>query len=704
MYNIHSPESSLFNITIDAAGIVQIRPHQALSEEQRPSALTILEQLAALLIGLSEPARGITGILYHSPLNDTDADYQPLFKEAATQNLNARIRTLLKSSVAIQQSKTPIVSILEGSLNSIQMAPLLWAHHLISRENTNMHFADCTYGIFPGFGVTVYGCRRMGPEAAAMLLSRGGTLSAQKALESGLVDEILQGPASPLSRAAAWILSHPSGTRTHTRPTDGPSQAAQVLAPVKKKANLRFPGTAACFQIIEASKTCSLEASLFLEAEKYAQTLLSPFALAIMRTMNYGVKNAQRPTDTSGAEQLKKIGIIGAGMMGSGIAYEVARAGMHASLKDTSLALAEKGKTYAVKCCDKQISLGKMTGDKKAALLSLIEPTDNPSDLEAADCIIEAVFEQEQLKAAVIKEYEPLLRPAGIFASNTTSLPISRLAANSGQPEHFIGMHFFSPVDRMPLVEIITGHTTSHKTLQTAKSLALKMQKIPIVVHDSPAFFTSRIFFNYLLEAVTMLLEGIPSAEVEAAAIQAGFAVSPLAVLDEISIPLMIHVYDQLPDLSASQKRCYAYLKQLTDQGREGRKSGKGFYDYDSHTGQKQLWQPEIIKRPATPTTPIEIQKRLLHVMALDTYRCLDEGVLDHPIDGDIGSVLGVGYAAHTGGAISHIDQVGLGQFVLDCDQFIAYGEQWILPGSLRQLASQHFSFYSGFESNWPVR
>lgn len=422
-------------------------------------------------------------------------------------------------------------------------------------------------------------------------------------------------------------------------------------------------------------------------------------SFAVKRTLEYGVQNAKNPKRLSGVPDFhfNKIGVLGAGMMGAGIAFEVAKAGIPVYLKDTDIDLTEKGKSYTEKCCNKLIQLGKMDENKKAEMLSLIHPTTKLEDLENADFIIEAVYEDKKLKEKVIKETTPFLAKDGIFASNTTSLPISELAAFTDNAERFIGMHFFSPVDRMKLVEIIRGKKTSDETLNKALQLALKLQKVPIVVHDSPAFFTSRIFFNYLLEAVTMLLEGIPAAQIEEEAINAGFAVSPLAVLDEISIPLMLHVYDQLPELSPSQRRTYNYLKKLVDAGRQGRKSTKGFYDYDTATGKKQIWQDPTINSSSTIDNQ-SIQTRLLHVMALDSYRCLDEGVLDQPIDGDIGSIMGVGYASNTGGVFSHIDAVGISQFVKECQSFNGFGEQWNVPPSLKKLAEDNYSFYNGLE------
>lgn len=400
----------------------------------------------------------------------------------------------------------------------------------------------------------------------------------------------------------------------------------------------------------------------------------------------------------------RKIGILGAGMMGSGIAYEAARAGMKVILKDVSPDAARNGKSYAEKVASKLVQKNRLSESDCQQLLDRIRPTANMEDLSGVDVIIEAVFEDYLLKTQVIQDSLPYLNPNGIFASNTTSLPISRLADASVKPENFIGMHFFSPVDRMALVEVIRGKKTSEKTLEKALHVVYTLNKVPIVVNDGPAFFTSRIFFNYLLESITMLLEGIPAERIEDAAREAHFATGPFVVLDEISLELMVHVYDQLPKLHPAQQRARDYLGKLIRQGRGGRKAGKGFYEYPDDNTKKQIWNdPDLRHKTQTPNEE-EIKQRLLHVIALDSYRCLDEGILTRPIDGDIGSVLGIGHPPRTGGVFSYIDQVGLLSFVENCLRFSGSGEQWEIPESLLQLAKKNFTFYTGLESNWEKR
>ncbi len=388
---------------------------------------------------------------------------------------------------------------------------------------------------------------------------------------------------------------------------------------------------------------------------------------------------------------LSRIGIIGAGMMGAGIAFEAAKAGVKVLLKDVTMEQAQHGKSYSERVCLKHIELGKMQAEQMAQLLANIQPVTDYDKFHDLDMIIEAVFEDMELKKTVIEASQYGLCPEAFFASNTTSLLISELAKSSHNPKNFIGMHFFSPVDRMRLVEIIRGEKTSPQTVEKAIQTAHKLGKTVIVVNDGPGFYTSRVFFNYLLEAITMLLEGMPAELIEAEARLAGFGASPLAVLDEISLPLMLHVYDQLPSLSSSQRRAYRYLETLIAQGRSGRKAGKGFYNYEES---KKIWKDSTLPTTVPIAGEGTIAKRLLHVMALDSYRCLEEGILDKPSDGDMGATLGIGYPNHTGGVFRHIDQVGLPQFVKDCEQFADKGEQWEIPDSLRKKAAQNYTFY----------
>lgn len=702
MKKIYPPDAPLFNITQDSYNIVTIRASTTI-DLSKLDLLGILENFVSLLTTVLQEQTAIAGVIYYCPVACSKDFYQELFEAAKQQSFESRILKILALSTIINTANKPVIAVIDSPYNSFQLAPMFWASHIIATENVQIDLPDCRLGIFPGFGVTVYVSSRMDISHAATLLVRSNPLTAKEANAAGLLNQIAVDSKDAHFKATQWILTNSSiDKQTKTKLLDENNFEAQI-APVRKKINPLFPGINTCITLIAESRKLPLEKALVLEAKCYAMVLSSKEALGIMRTTNYGIPKAKNLERISGlpAFNFHKISVLGAGMMGSGIAYEIARAGIIVCLKDTDIAFAIKGKKYTERCCDKLIQIGKMKEGEKEEMLSLIHPTDNTQDLADSDFIIEAVFEDKKLKENVIAQSAPFLKSNGFFASNTTSLPITELASYVTKSENFIGMHFFSPVDRMPLVEIIRGKQTSDETLNKAIQLALKLQKTPIVVHDSPAFFTSRIFFNYLLEAITMLLEGIPAANIEEEAVKAGFAVSPLAVLDEISIPLMLHVYDQLPALSSSQKRCYNYLSKLVKAGRIGRKSEKGFYDYVGAA--KQIWQDSALMPLSHLIDSLIIQKRLLHVMALDSYRCLIEGVLDQPIDGDIGSILGVGYAAHTGGVFAYMDEISIPQFVKDCESFNSFGEQWEIPSSLRKLAKQSYSFYNGFTSNWPL-
>lgn len=711
--------AGLYTLTLenqlDAQGNKQRHVSVRLVKDQHPSKLSWLDDLAVfteLLLKLLEESNGIAGVLYYCPITTSKNKYKVLFEAAKSTDFVLRIQKILAQSALIHAASKPLVAIIHEPLDSIQLAPMLWAGRHIITKNAWIQLADCRLGIFPGLGVTVHAARLTAPAQAAALLLKGSSMTASDANAYGLISEVAKDAQEATLKAHKWISQGKNaGSQKEADSFADVNKDAleQQITAVSKKVNQLFPGIPPCIDLLYKSNELSLTEALALEAHHYATVLRDLKALSMMRTGYYGVIEAKSKSGRLMESELvlEKISVLGAGMMGAGIAYEAARAGLQVCLKDTEMSLAEKGKQYSEKCCDKLIQLGKSTEEEKTALLARIQPTDKAEDLTVSDVIIEAVYEQQDLKEKVITESSPYLKSSGFIASNTTSLPITGLATYTGQAENFIGMHFFSPVDRMPLVEIIRGRATSETTLDRAVQLALKLQKIPIVVRDSPAFFTSRIFFNYLLEAVTMVLEMVPAADIEREAIHAGFAVSPLAVLDEISIPLMMHVYDQLPGLTPSQKRCYQYLNGLVAAGRTGRKSTKGFYNYDLDTKTKTIWQdPSIAPTLTKSATPVEqetIQKRLLHVMALDSYRLLEEGVLQQPIDGDIGATMGVGFPVHTGGVFAHIDEVGIQQFVRDCMSFQRYGEQWNLPASMHKRANRGLSFYNGFTANWPV-
>jgi 3-hydroxyacyl-CoA dehydrogenase/enoyl-CoA hydratase/3-hydroxybutyryl-CoA epimerase len=387
-------------------------------------------------------------------------------------------------------------------------------------------------------------------------------------------------------------------------------------------------------------------------------------------------------------------------MMGAGIAYVSARAGMEVVLLDISREKAEAGKDYSRGLLKKAIERRKTTPDDAGIVLDRIRTTSSYQELEGCDLVIEAVFEDRKIKADVTAKAEAELTDAAVFASNTSTLPITGLAEASTRPEQFIGIHFFSPVDKMPLVEVIVGERTGEIAIAQALDYVQQLQKTPIVVNDSRGFYTSRVFSVFSREGIRMLAEGVNPALIENVAKQAGMPVGPLAVTDEVSLELSWHITEQTKaDLgdayvaSPADDVVQLFVEKL---GRKGRRAGAGFYDYPED-GPKRLWPAlaEHFPRAVQQPPPEEIRERLLYVQALETVRCLDEGVITHPADADVGSVFGWGFPPYTGGTLSFIETVGLPTFVAEADRLAeTYGARFAVPGSLRKMAAEGRTFY----------
>ncbi|MCC7488611.1 MAG: 3-hydroxyacyl-CoA dehydrogenase, partial [Gammaproteobacteria bacterium] len=395
------------------------------------------------------------------------------------------------------------------------------------------------------------------------------------------------------------------------------------------------------------------------------------------------------------ASRVTRLGILGAGMMGAGIAYCSAGAGIHTVLLDRTREEADRGKDYSRKLTQKALEKSRTTAAEAEALLRRIEPTTSYSDLAGCDLVIEAVFEDRGIKGKVIAQAEQVLPATAIFASNTSTLPITGLAELSKRPASFIGLHFFSPVDRMPLVEVILGKQTSDEALARALDFVRQIRKTPIVVHDSRGFYTSRVFATYTNEGMALLKDGVNPALIENAAVQAGMAVGPLAVSDEVTIELIQKVDRQTRlDLGSAYKAPSAIdvVHEMVDkQKRPGRRQGGGFYDYPK--GQKKhLWPGLARLYPHAATQPdiAEVKRRILYIQALETARCHEEGVITAPADADIGAILGWGFPSWTGGTLSLIDTVGPATFVAECERMAkAYGPRFAPTEGLKRMASR---------------
>ena len=627
-----------------------------------------------------------------------DADYEELIYMAGKEGFLTKLEHIDEMIIELSEIEKPTVVLFDKACTGLAAAFLLLFDRRIGiGPKAKMGFPEGAFGMLTGNGSFSKLLGLVDAEFVFDLLNSGRLIKPEEAEITGLIQDRI----SSWEQVQAWLQENSALNKSDKfKWKVDQGKLSEAIQKLNAKAIKPLLLTEVILSLIQGSEGQSYKELLTKEHLAYVGLLTAKETLARVRTFHYAVEDAISMCKEVEDAEISKVAVIGAGMMGSGIAYEVAKAGIDVILKDVDLQNAEKGRAYSEKLCNKLIELNKMKEDDKPKILERILPTDQLEDLDGAEIIVEAVFEDKRLKAEVINDSKRYLAQSGLFASNTTSLPISKLSKSFDDPSRFIGLHFFSPVDRMALVEVIRGKETSEETLDKALSFVGKLKKIPIVVNDGPAFFTSRIFFYYLLEGITMLLEGVPMERIEEGAKLAGFAVGPLAVLDEISLPLMVHVYEQLPDMSFSQKRVYNYLQRMIKKGRTGRKSSRGFYDYPDNKPKKYYSDPEL-KDLDSQISAKDIQDRLLAVLALDSYRCLEEGVLFSPIDGDLGSVMGLGYPVQTGGVFGYIDMIGLDEFVKICENFSQYGDEWEIPDSLVKLRDEGFQFYDGFESNW---
>jgi 3-hydroxyacyl-CoA dehydrogenase/enoyl-CoA hydratase/3-hydroxybutyryl-CoA epimerase len=609
----------------------------------------------------------------------------------------------------------PVACAINGLALGGGLEVTLACHYRVLANDTGavVGFPEVNIGLLPGAGGSQRTPRLIGFRNAAAMILQCRNQGPEQALEIGLVHELA--PAAEIvERAKRWILEsgdpeQPWDKKGFKIPGGGINHpaVAQVFmggnALIAKNTKHNYPAPIAAQSAMFEGCATSFDAGLDIESQYFGKLLAGPVARNMMRTLfvNKGKadKLARRP---EGIEKSKvsKLGILGAGMMGAGIAYVSARAGVEVVLLDTSLENAERGKGYSKGLLNKAIERGKSTQAKADALLGLIRPTTDYAELAGCDLVIEAVFESRELKADVTRKAEAIVPKSCIFASNTSTLPISGLAEASQRPDQFIGLHFFSPVDKMPLVEVILGEKTGDEAIARSLDFIQQIRKTPIVVNDSRGFYTSRVFSKFTAEGISMLAEGVQPALIENAALQAGMPVGPLAVSDEVTIELMYKIGRETaaalgfdyPNDTASK----AIRKMIEDLDRRGKRYGKGFYQYPE--GEKKYLWPGLAEHfPLAAAQPDieELKKRLLTIQALEAARCLEEGVLTHAEDGDIGSIFGWGFPAYTGGTLSWIDTVGIENFVAECDRMAGlYGDRFTVSDWLRKRAERRQNFH----------
>jgi 3-hydroxyacyl-CoA dehydrogenase/enoyl-CoA hydratase/3-hydroxybutyryl-CoA epimerase len=604
----------------------------------------------------------------------------------------------------------PVVICLNGTALGGGWELALVGHHRVAVDDNRTQFGlpEVTLGLLPGAGGVTKMTRHLGLMGAQPYLVEGKLFGPREALALGLVHELVTDAGELRAKALAWIAAnptaqHPWDAKDYKIPGGTPAnpQIAAVLsvapALLKKQTRGLYPAPEAILACMVEGALVDIETALRIESRYLARLLTGPNAKAMINTFFFNmnaVKSGQsRP---KGIPRFKptKVGILGAGMMGAGIAYAQASKGIATVLKDISQDKANAGKAYSLKVTQSRVDAGRMSAENQAALLSRITATDQMTGLAGCDLIIEAVFESRDLKA-----------PGGFYASNTSTLPISSLAAASARPEKFIGIHFFSPVDKMKLVEIIRGQQTDDETVARAFDYVQALGKIPIVVNDSRGFYTSRTFGTFVMEGAAMLGEGIPAAAIENAGIQAGMPVGPLAVLDETALSLSVHVLDQTrADLHAEGKTYIATPGELLVErmvkefNRQGRAAGAGFYDYPLEKGAKKTLWPELkplFEKAETAWDINELKDRLLYRQAVETARCLSEGVLTTVHDANIGSIFGIEFPAWTGGAMQFIYGMGIDSFSKRCNELAArFGPGFMLTDSVKATIRQHQPVY----------
>lgn len=573
---------------------------------------------------------------------------------------------------------------------------------------------ETKWGLLPASGGTQRLGRMVGAKAALELMLSGRSVSPVEALKLGLVDEIAP-MTDVVLKAKQWLATKPGATREWDEKGYTIPEARGMIIPevaagfsaasasVVNGGGYNLPAPIAITSCLFEGLQLPFDQALSIESKYFAQLLTDPVARNIIRTSfvfrQAAEKGARRPAGYP-IGKVEKVGVLGAGMMGSGIALVSAKAGIKVVLVDRTPALAKKGKDYSREVFAKGVRHGKMTVTEMDAILARITPTDDFSLLEDCQLVVEAVFEDVEVKAETTRKAEAVLPGNTIFATNTSTLPITGLSEASVRPDHFIGMHFFSPVDRMGLVEVIRGRHTSDETLARSIDFISQLHKTPIVVNDSRGFYTSRVFQMLVFEGAAMLSDGVEPARIENAARSAGFPVGPLALLDEVTIDLPVKIAEQAiadGDASYVPEDSMPVLRKMLELGRSSRKSGGAFYEYPK-VGSKHLWKGLTEYFPPAKEQPDqeELKRRFFYIQALEAARCLEEGVLETPQDADLGAVYGWGFPLWTGGTLSYIDTVGIAEFVRESERLaVRYGSRFTPSKWLCGKADRGEAFYS---------
>ena len=637
-----------------------------------------------------------------------------------TMKMHALLRKIERAGMDKKTNKggKPVAAVLPGTAAGIGLEIPLATHRTFVANNPKARIGlpEILVGIFPGAGGTTRMVRKLGAMAASPFLLEGKMVSPEAAQKAGIIDEVSD---DPMAAARAWVLSatdadilKPWDAKGYKMPGGTPYHPAGFMtfvgasAMVNGKTKGAFPAAKALLSAVYEGALVPFDTALKIEARWFTHVLMNPSSEAMIRSLFLNKealeKGAVRPEGVPD-QRVRKLGVLGAGMMGAGIALVSAQAGIEVVLIDRDQAAADKGKAYAATYMDKGIARKKATPEKKEALLGLITATPDVEALKGCDLIIEAVFEDPKVKAEITKRVEAVIPEDCIFASNTSTLPISDLAKASSRPEQFIGIHFFSPVEKMLLVEIIKGAETGDRAVAKSLDYVRQIRKTPIVVNDARFFYANRCIIPYVNEGARMITEGVAPWMIDHAAQMLGFPVGPIQLTDETSIDLGAKIAratkaamgDAYPESPADE-----LIFWMEEKGRLGRKSNAGFFDYDEKGKRQDYWKGMQEKYPLADVQPdlIEVQHRLMFAQVLEAVRALEEGVLMDIREGDVGAILGWGFAPWSGGPLSWLDIIGTPYAAERCDQLAEkYGTRFACPDLLRDMADKGQSFYGRF-------
>ncbi len=622
----------------------------------------------------------------------------------------------------LEKLPVPVVAAINGAALGGGLEITLACNHRICVDDPTVQLGlpEVTLGLLPGAGGVTRTVRMLGIQSALMDVCLQGTrFTPADARATGLVDELVASREELLGAAKAWITAHQDDAEAAQQPWDRqryrmpggtPSTPALAAFLPAFPANLRkqtkgadYPATRAIMSTAIEGAQVDFETATRIESRYLTSLITGPVATNMIQAFFFDLQainsGVLRPEGVPSFTP-RKVGVLGAGMMGAGIAYSAARSGMDVVLKDVSAEAADKGKQYSVGLLDKAVSRGKMTEEKKAEVLGRIAPTADPADLAGCDTLIEAVFEDPALKAKVFGEVTGVVNSDAVLCSNTSTLPITELAQGVDRPADFVGLHFFSPVDKMPLVEIIRGEKTTDETVAKALDIVMALKKTPIVVNDSRGFYTSRVIGTMVNEGLAMMAEGVSPVSVERATTQAGYPVGTLQLSDELNMELMAKIRKATRDAVEREGGEYvahpaeSVVDTMIDLGRSGRLKQAGFYEYDEAGKRQGLWSGLGDTFPVAAEQPSfdDLKDRLLYIEAVETARCFSEGVIESAAAANIGSIFGIGYPANTGGCVQFMEghEGGLAGFVTRADELAeTYGERFRPPADLRERAEQ---------------